>query len=264
MRSGGAIGGGAAGARAAALAATHARVDVESIGEVIVPLPDVLRIVDVDGAHGGAAATRRRAAVAAAAASFCYVPGRVHFRGVQRNVPLAFVSDNAAQWQRFFAQSYSSSIDVDELRDIPEEATHVLVGAVKAADLTPEVLADKTRVFALAAIGERRVVIPPADEDVGTEDTAVAHNGAYWYCVDGMSFGFAPTSEVQLQDADTTEVGGGRENAGGDRRLSWHMGNGCGGYRAGRETDIDGAGSGREWLKVRRLRCHRAIRRLNR
>jgi len=234
--------GGAAGGRATA-ASTHARVDVESIGEVIVPLPDVLCVVD--GAHQrAAAALRRKAEVAAAVAGFCYAPGRAHFRGVQRNVPLAFVGDSTAQWQLHLSQPYAETLGIHELRDVPKEATHVLVGAVKAAELTPEVLADKTSVFALAAIGERRIVIPAEGEKVGTENTAIPHNGAYWYCLDGCSFGFAPTSEVKLSKADTCDA------KGGDCRLSWHVGISQGGWRAGRESNLTGSGSGRAWLKV--------------
>ncbi len=61
-----------------------------------------------------------------------------------------------------------------------------------------------------------------------TWDMYRAHenNGVYWYNFPGRSFGFSPSADVYLNSADTTSSDPGR-------RLSWHIDNGSGGYRAG-------------------------------
>jgi hypothetical protein len=56
--------------------------------------------------------------------------------------------------------------------------------------------------------------------------TGNLNNGLYWYNVYGKSFGFSPVQNVYLNSADVnTDYG--------DLRLSWHIDQGIGGYRAG-------------------------------
>ena len=269
----------AAAAAAAAVADTFVRIDVEKLGEVVVPIADVLRVVDADGIGGAGGKKKDKNADIT---TFSYQPGRVHFRGVQKGLPLAFLKDEAAGWIKHSEEPFSQCTQPRHLDRVPADATHVLVGALK----------DKAKSMALAAIGERRVVLPPhphahllVDEaadggdqkdgdgegqdpqaaaassphdgdgddddddseypfaDVGTTNKAKAHNGAFWYCVANRAFGFAPSPAVSLGSADTVDPQGRKD---GDRRMSWHL-NGSGGYRAGRETGLN---SSREWLKV--------------
>ena len=74
-----------------------------------------------------------------------------------------------------------------------------------------------------------------------TTENTVAYNpgsiyhhsyNVYWYnsIVTGLSsFGFAPSSTIQLQNADTFDIGN-------NQRLSWHLNTGGRGYRAGTIT----------------------------
>ena len=160
----------------------------------------------------------------------------MHFRGVQKNLNLKFLDDEAAGWTKHVEAPYSHHSSVDELREIPKHATHVFVGARKA---------EGAKSVALAAIGERRVVVPGAGggASVGSTTRARAHNGAFWYCVPEHSFGFAPSANIALGAADTTDSGGRKD---GDRRLSWHICD-AGGYRAGKDCGLDGSDA---WLKL--------------
>lgn len=56
-------------------------------------------------------------------------------------------------------------------------------------------------------------------------------NGVFWYMTSGYSFGFAATGSIDQNKADT-----GASNA--TSRLSWHLDNGIGGYRAGATVNI--------------------------
>ena len=100
---------GAAAAEAAAAAAAEllVRVDVEKLGEVVVPVSDVLRVVDADAALG---AKKKRGADEGA--SFAYQPGRVHFRGVQKNLNLKFLDDEAAGWTKHVEAPYSHHLSL--------------------------------------------------------------------------------------------------------------------------------------------------------
>lgn len=56
--------------------------------------------------------------------------------------------------------------------------------------------------------------------------TAYEENGVYWYNVNSKSFGFASQSSIDLNSADTLD-----QNC--QYRLSWHLDQLFGGYRAG-------------------------------
>ena len=60
--------------------------------------------------------------------------------------------------------------------------------AAKKAASSSSKFGDLPPVIALAAIGERDEVLRPTTSMTETK----RHNGAYWYFLDGASFGFAP------------------------------------------------------------------------
>ena len=62
-----------------------------------------------------------------------------------------------------------------------------------------------------------------------TYSKSIAHfnNGLYWYNVYGNSFGFSPVENVNLNSADV------ENDDQSEYRLSWHIDQGIGGYRAG-------------------------------
>ena len=62
----------------------------------------------------------------------------------------------------------------------------------------------------------------------------------YWYYFPGMSFGFAPISNISLSSADTYDTSD-------IQRLSWHLGQSAGGWRAG---DVTGLNDNDVWRKV--------------
>jgi hypothetical protein len=65
-------------------------------------------------------------------------------------------------------------------------------------------------------------------------------NGAFWYYVPGLSFGFAASAQINLHIADKNDTECGK-------RLSWHLDIGVGGWRAGCQTDLT---SDEGWRKI--------------
>ena len=65
------------------------------------------------------------------------------------------------------------------------------------------------------------------------------NNGVFWYLTEKTSFGFSPNAEVQQMSADLFHAPrrGAEEEATADDRLSWHINDISGGYRAGRVID---------------------------
>ena len=170
---------------------------------------------------------------------------------------------------------YTEATTPETLRSVPAHATHVLVGAVempsKKASTSGNATApvqdpkkkkqqqqpqqgededkkivskfgDLPSVIALAAIGERDAVL----RNTSSHEKARKHNGAYWYFMEGNSFGFSPTSRVSLYDADTVDSRGTSGEHKGHLRLCW-LTNGGDGYRAGR---VNGRDNTRHWRKV--------------
>ena len=79
--------------------------------------------------------------------------------------------------------------------------------------------------FKLAAVGDYADVFTPTV----SHDTHL-NRGTYWYYRYGSSMGFSQTADVQLNSADTSA---------GPLRMSWHLGGGSGGYRAGESKGND-------------------------
>ncbi len=76
-----------------------------------------------------------------------------------------------------------------------------------------------------------------------TSTAAGPKNGAYWYYFPGKSFGFASLPAVDLNTADTTASA----SSGCEYRLSWHLENYYGGYRAGCTLNLN---TDTTWRKI--------------
>jgi len=76
----------------------------------------------------------------------------------------------------------------------------------------------------LGAFAERSVV---TQDNTGSDTVAFLHHGAYWYWRPHRAVGFAPSSQIALNHADTLDEGSAE-------RLSWHFQQaGNGGWRVG-------------------------------
>lgn len=96
------------------------------------------------------------------------------------------------------------------------------------------------RTYVLGAFAETKVFLDP-----GKDNTKVAylHNGVYWYNYNGKSVGFAPNSIITLNSADVKAP----DSSGCELRLSWHLGQSFGGWRAGCKTGLN---KNTVWWKV--------------
>jgi hypothetical protein len=70
------------------------------------------------------------------------------------------------------------------------------------------------------------MAVAKASEAFAQHCDARLANGAYWYNCAGLSFGFAASSSISLNSADT-----GNDQC--EYRISWHIDQNVGGYRAG-------------------------------
>jgi hypothetical protein len=76
------------------------------------------------------------------------------------------------------------------------------------------------------------VAVALASEVFAQHCDARLANGVYWYNCDKQSFGFAASSRISLNSADTSS-----EQC--ERRLSWHLDQTSGGYRVGCTTNLN-------------------------
>jgi hypothetical protein len=65
-------------------------------------------------------------------------------------------------------------------------------------------------------------------------------NGAYWYYIPGMSFGFASEGDIYLDPVDFSDT-----NC--ENRLSWYLDGQTGGYRAGCSMNLN---DNTNWRKI--------------
>ena len=137
-------------------------------------------------------------------------------------------------WQSVYDEPYSHRTKDDELAERCKDFKLLLVGARKVGETA----------FSLCAVAPPAVVFRKTEDDETHE-----HRGVHWYRQDDESMGFAPSAEVNLSAADTTNSGYAGEDVDdqddGRRRLSWHL-DSSGGWRAGLAADLDGS----EWRKV--------------
>jgi hypothetical protein len=135
--------------------------------------------------------------------------------GPQQNVSEQTLRNNG--WTLFYEQTYGTTIDsITQIR--PSGQYVILSGkAVGSSNILLAAAAPTSQVFT---------------ETV--RNTPQLLNGAYWYLTLGIgswgnpevgSIGFAPTSDITQDQADTNS---------GEQRLSWHvLSNHAGGYRIG-------------------------------
>ena len=118
--------------------------------------------------------------------------------------------------------------------------TYLLVGARESGSsiLTVASTAQTSSIFALT-----------------TSATASSFsNGVYWYNYEGHSFGFAGSSDINLNQADTSS-----DDC--QHRLSWHLDLGIGGYRAGCTLSLNNDNSQfRKVIYVLNSDCESVIR----
>jgi len=136
--------------------------------------------------------------------------------GIQQNVSEQTLRNNG--WTLFYEQTYATRITslATELR--PNGQYVILTGkAVGSSELPILAAAPTSQVFTQTVRNNPQLL-----------------NGTYWYFTDGIviggsatgSIGFAPTSTITQNEADTTDLSD-------PLRLSWHLGCNCGGYRLG-------------------------------
>eukprot|EP01034_Spumella_vulgaris_P028464 gene28464-35319_t len=86
---------------------------------------------------------------------------------------------------------------------------------------------DEAELTSIGAFGYASDVFAPTT----SHNLAVEHNGAYWYHVSGLAFGFSDASNVYL-----VAIMG--DMLPGDNRLSWSLDTSGGGYRSGSSTQL--------------------------
>jgi hypothetical protein len=148
--------------------------------------------------------------------------------GPQQNVSEQTLRNNG--WTLFYEQTYGTKIDsITQIR--PSGQYVILSGkAVGSSNILLAAAAPTSQVFT---------------ETV--RNTPQLLNGAYWYLTLGIgswgnpevgSIGFAPTSDITQDQADTNS---------GEQRLSWHvLSNHAGGYRIGNTISLN---SSTDYLK---------------
>jgi len=149
-------------------------------------------------------------------------PEPIMFRGIKTNVKISDLEG----WEVAFSRPYAheSRMEDFQLPGVPGDSA-VLVGAKKAG-------ADE---LLLAAIGRLDVITAEK-----RKNHTKLHNGVYWYCTAGSSMGFAPDATVTMTEADT-------HDRNSPYRMSWHLGQRIGGWRAGEHLNL---GDSTEFEKV--------------
>merc|ERR1719161_1295810 len=128
-------------------------------------------------------------------------------------------------WRTHYDKPYSHHTTVADL--LPPEGDCILWGAKTSSG---------TGYFKLAGMGKRSRLLALKNWPYATTE-----NGFYWYMKPTQSAGLAAhMSGVALNSADVA-------NNQCERRLSWHMGQNVGGYRAGCTKSLNGDGT---WRKV--------------
>eukprot|EP00929_Paragymnodinium_shiwhaense_P014530 TRINITY_DN122445_c0_g1_i1.p1 TRINITY_DN122445_c0_g1~~TRINITY_DN122445_c0_g1_i1.p1 ORF type:complete len:351 (+),score=75.74 TRINITY_DN122445_c0_g1_i1:88-1140(+) len=139
------------------------------------------------------------------------------FSGIRQDVKISDLNG----WTMFFCEPYSHFTEITDFTSLGDKpGAALLVGARRTGAET----------LAVAAMGQASIITA---EHESTKTTF--HNGAYWYCKSGGSFGFAPSEDLFFSG----KVDG--------RRLNWHLTGKHGGYRAGAECTLNWCA---DWEKV--------------
>ena len=142
--------------------------------------------------------------------------------GVHYNVPVS----KFEAWESFYVQPYEHPTSNAEVVPSSKHGLNncVFVGAKRTAD----------SVFTLGAYAS----VSDVSTITAQNDPRVSR-GVWWYNTPGSSFGFSATQTIQQNSADT-----GSSEA--QSRLSWHIGQDFGGYRAG---EAMGLNDDSDWYK---------------
>ena len=148
--------------------------------------------------------------------------------GPQQNVSEQTLRNNG--WTLFYEQTYGTVIGNTTTPIRPSGQYVILAGkAVGSSNILLAAAAPTAQVFTETVINTPQLL-----------------NGTYWYytlstnCPTCGSIGFAPTSSINQNSADTS-------NTEDPLRMSWHLQDGIGGWRLG--TFIDGGNNSSAYLK---------------
>ena len=120
-------------------------------------------------------------------------------------------------WTKHYEEPYNTVLSADGEELVPpSDAEWVAFGAK-----------DSDGKVILVAYGNPEEVFKSTNNNETTH-----HNDVYFYRCSGKSCGFAPNDNISLGNADTQD----RES---NERLSLHLGQSCGGWRAGSRTSLD-------------------------
>ena len=139
--------------------------------------------------------------------------------GPQQNVSEQTLRNNG--WTLFYEQTYGTAIGNTTTPIRPSGQYVILSGkAVGSTTILLAAAAPTAQVFTETVLNTPQLL-----------------NGTYWYytlatnCPTCGSIGFAPTSSITQNSADTS-------NTGDPLRMSWHLQDGLGGYRLGTFLDV--------------------------
>ena len=142
--------------------------------------------------------------------------------GIQQNVPEQTLLNNG--WTLFYEQTYGTHIGNTTTPIRPSGQYVILSGkAVGSSTITVAAAAPTAQAFTETVINTPQLL-----------------NGTYWYytlatnCSTCGSIGFAPTSSITQNSADTS-------NLDDPLRMSWHLEAGLGGWRLGVNSNLNDA-----------------------
>ena len=142
--------------------------------------------------------------------------------GVQLDIPDRFLEG----WTAHYDDDYDEETKTAELLSVPGSAKFIFVGA-----------RDPEGKITIGAVGARDAVLQQTDDEQTRRDNEVE-----WYLTPEMSFGFAPAgARISQNPADNS-------SSEGPKRLSWHIDEGGGGYRAGDHGHVSDMPTG--WRKL--------------
>eukprot|EP00658_Telonema_sp_P-2_P011851 TRINITY_DN14534_c0_g1_i15.p1 TRINITY_DN14534_c0_g1~~TRINITY_DN14534_c0_g1_i15.p1 ORF type:complete len:2071 (-),score=477.87 TRINITY_DN14534_c0_g1_i15:114-6200(-) len=133
--------------------------------------------------------------------------------GILTDQPASILSG----WDKYYEESYREALSNDGAEMVPSSCDYVAFGAKHVA----------TQKIVLVAFGDPKEVFKET-----SDNNTNLHNGVHFYRSASHSMGFAPSDNISLSNADTTD----RDDT---KRLSLHCGQNCGGWRAGANCSID-------------------------
>jgi hypothetical protein len=138
----------------------------------------------------------------------------IGLEGVQINLNIADLGEG---WAVFSDQPYSAKTRMNDI--LPLQGECMLWGAKESKQAAQ---------FFVAAIGRRQTIVDKLDKG----NSNLMENDVYWYSENGKANGFSKNDKVDLASADVSD------NGGCNHRLSWHLGQPNGGYRAGCKLNL--------------------------